>query len=89
MKLSYSLNQKDAFDLNGLKSFYSYVILLMKMLLTFYLVFRLAIKIQEWHQELKILIADLLGTGQQQFLYLKYMFQVKKRKMKQTSSVIT
>ena len=30
-----------------------------------------------------------LGTGQQQFLYLKYMFQVKKRKIKQTSSVIS
>ena len=50
------------------------------MLLTVYLVFCLAISFQEKHRELKIFLANTSGTGQQQFLYLKYMFQVKKEK---------
>ena len=85
MKTLYSLKQKNVFDLNGLKSFHGYVIPLVKMLLTVYLVFCLAISFQEKHQELKIFIANPFDTGQQQFLYLQYMFQVKKRKIKQTS----
>ena len=89
MKTLYSLTQKDVFDLNDLKSFHGYVIPLVKMLLNVYLAFCLAISFQGKHQELKIFIANPLGTDQQQFLYLKYMFQVKKRKIKQTSSVIS
>ena len=49
------------------------------MLLTVYLVVFLDISLKEKHQELKIVIAKPLGTSQQQFLYLKYMFQVKKK----------
>ena len=49
------------------------------MLLTVYLVVFLDISLKEKHQELKIVIAKRLGTSQQQFLYLKYMFQVKEK----------
>ena len=45
MKTLYSLKQKDVFDLNGLKSFHGYVIPLVKMLLTDYLVFCLAMSL--------------------------------------------
>ena len=47
-----------AFDL----SFHGYVITLLKMLLTVYLLFYLAICFQEKHQELKIFILNPLGT---------------------------
>ena len=89
MKTLDSLRQKDIYYLNVSKSFYGYVIPLVKMLLTDYFVFCLALRLQEKHEEIKIFIANPLGTGQQQFLYLKYMFEVKKRKIKQTSSVVT
>ena len=80
MKTLYSLTQKDVFDLNDLKSFHGYVIPLVKMLLNVYLAFCLAISFQGKHQELKIFIANPLGTDQQQFLYLKYMLQAKIKK---------
>ena len=52
------------------------------MLFTVCLVFCLAISFQEKDQELKIFIVNPLRTGQQEFLYLKYMFRVKKKKEK-------
>ena len=52
----------------------------MKMLLTFYLMLYFAIGLQEKHQELKIFIVSPLCTSRQQFLYLKYLFQVRKKK---------
>ena len=85
MKTLYSQKQKDVFNLNGLKSFHGHAIPLVKMLLTVYLVFCLAISLYKKHQELKIIIASPLGTGQQQFVSLKYMFQVKKKKKNQTN----
>ena len=52
----------------------------MKMLLTFYHMLYFAIGLQGKHQELKIFIVRPLGTSRQQFLYLKYLFQVRKKK---------
>ena len=71
---------KNLFDLNGSKSFHGYGIPLMKMLLIVELILCLAISFHEKYQELIIFIVNPLGTGQQQFLYLKYMFQVRKKK---------
>ena len=80
MKILYSLKQKGVFNLNYLKCFHGYAIPLVKILHTVNLVLCLAISFQEKYQEFKIFVVKSLDTGQQQNLYLKYMFQVRKNK---------
>ena len=75
----YFPKQEDVFNLNDLKSFHGYIFPPIRMLLAVYLVYCLAISFQEKHQkkyqESKIFIHNPL----QQFLYLKYMFQIGKK----------